>query len=212
MDLYLFILTFLLAYLLGAIPTSVWVGLGIFKVDVRLSGSKNAGATNTFRVLGAKAGIPVLLFDVFKGFGAVYLSLLSSYIEHDTDAFVYYRIGLGLIAVIGHIFPVYIKFRGGKGVATLLGVFIALLPYPALCALGVFVIVLLVSRYVSLSSMLAALSFPLFSILVFAERNVAMMVVSLLVFVLIVITHRKNIGRLIKGEENRANLFGKKTA
>lgn len=212
MDLYLFILTFLLAYLLGAIPTSVWVGLGIFKVDVRLSGSKNAGATNTFRVLGAKAGIPVLLFDVFKGFGAVYLSLLSSYIDHNTDAFVYYRIGLGLIAVIGHIFPVYIKFRGGKGVATLLGVFIALLPYPALCALGVFVIVLLVSRYVSLSSMLAALSFPLFSILVFAERNVAMMVVSLLVFVLIVITHRKNIGRLIKGEENRANLFGKKTA
>src|SRR5687768_13215686 len=121
----------LFAYLLGSIPSAVWIGKRFYGIDVREFGSGNAGATNTFRVLGKKAGIPVLLIDIFKGWLAVQLAYLSSY-RIDSVEFVNLELVLGIAALIGHIFPVYVGFRGGKGIATLLGVVIGVHPYAAL--------------------------------------------------------------------------------
>ncbi len=147
------------AYLLGSIPTSVWIGKIFYGTDVREHGSGNAGATNTFRVLGAKAAVPVLIVDILKGFAAVKLALLSN-INPVSDVWVNFKITLAIAALLGHIFPVFVGFRGGKGVATLLGGVIAIAPLSAAAAVAVFILVLTTTRYVSLSSMLAGVSFP----------------------------------------------------
>ncbi|HBX52238.1 MAG: acyl-phosphate glycerol 3-phosphate acyltransferase [Bacteroidetes bacterium RIFOXYA12_FULL_35_11] len=204
------ILFFFIAYLLGSIPTSVWVGKLFYGIDIRQHGSGNPGATNTFRVLGIKAGIPVLIFDTFKGWFAVKLSLLIIFYEPGTNQFVNYQILLGVCAVIGHIFPVFAKFKGGKGVATLLGMVVAIQPYPALAALGIFVITLLLSRYVSLSSMLSGIAFPFLVIFFFKIELLSLIVFSAVVSILLIVTHRKNIVRLINGNELKANLFRKR--
>lgn len=197
------------AYLLGSIPTAVWWGKRYYGIDVREFGSGNAGATNTFRVLGKKAGIPVLIVDIIKGTAAVLLAHLSPYV-FDTNEFVNLELGLGIAALVGHVFPIFAGFRGGKGVATILGIVICLTPFTSLMVLGVFLIVLLATRYVSLSSMTAGLSFPFFLNIVLKNQNETLLIFSLFVAVLLIITHKKNISRLLKRQESKVNLFAKK--
>ena len=190
------------AYLIGSIPTSVWIGKGFYGIDVREHGSGNAGTTNTIRVLGTKPGLIVFAIDLLKGFLAVCLVHFSSY-ECGTEPFVNLQLLLGVFAVLGHIFPIYAHFKGGKGVATLLGIAVALSPLAALACFVVFVIVLLISKYVSLGSMLGGLTFPIMIIFVFKIHIVSLMLFAVAEAVLLIITHRKNIIRLIHHEENK---------
>lgn len=197
------------AYLLGSIPTAVWWGKRYYGIDVREFGSGNAGATNTFRVLGKKAGIPVLAIDIVKGTAAVLLAFLSPYV-FESNQFVNLQLGLGIAALVGHVFPIFAGFRGGKGVATILGIVICLTPLTSLMVLGVFLIVLLATRYVSLSSMTAGLSFPFFLNVVLKNQNQTLLIFSLFVAALLILTHKKNIARLLKRQETKVNLFVKK--
>ena len=197
------------AYLIGSIPTAVWWGKRYYGIDVREFGSGNAGATNTFRVLGKKAGIPVLLIDIVKGTVAVLLAHFSPFI-FDSNEFVNLELGLGIAALVGHVFPVFAGFRGGKGVATILGVVICLTPITSLLVLAVFLIVLLATRYVSLASMTAGLSFPIFLNVVLKNQNQTLLVFSIFVAVLLIMTHKKNISRLLKRQESKVDLFAKK--
>ena len=192
------------AYLLGSIPTAVWWGKRYYGIDVREFGSGNAGATNTFRVLGKKAGIPVLFIDIVKGTSAVLLAFLSPFV-FESNQFVNLQLGLGIAALVGHVFPIFAGFRGGKGVATILGVVICLTPITSLMVLGVFLIVLLATRYVSLSSMTAGLSFPFFLNIVLKNQNQTLLIFSLFVAVLLILTHKKNIVRLLKRQETKVN-------
>ncbi len=200
------ILSLLLAYFLGSIPTAVWVGKIFYDTDVREYGSGNAGATNTFRVLGKKAGIPVLLIDALKGFAAVKLVVFFAEEPITDAAFVNYQLALGIAAVIGHIFPVFAGFRGGKGIATLLGLMLAVHHQGALIALGIFIVVFAITRFVSLGSMTAALSFPFIIVLIYQTTVPSLIVFSMFVAILVLITHQKNIERLFRREENRANI------
>ncbi|MDP4280844.1 MAG: glycerol-3-phosphate 1-O-acyltransferase PlsY [Bacteroidota bacterium] len=191
------------AYLIGSIPTAIWIGRWFYGIDVREHGSGNAGTTNTIRVLGYKAGIPVFFFDIFKGWTAVQLAEIFPNVLPDADAMIYLKIGLTIAAVIGHVFPVYEGFRGGKGVATIAGAAIALYPLSFLIVLGIFALTLFLSHYVSLSSILAAIAFPFTVIFISGEHHVGLIVLSILVAVFIPITHIPNIRRLMKGEENK---------
>lgn len=195
-----------IAYLLGSLPTSVWWGKAFYGVDVREFGSGNAGATNTIRVLGKRAGFPVLFIDILKGSCAVMLAYFSDFASGSAP-FVNYQIALGVAAVIGHIFPVFAGFRGGKGVATLLGVALTMEPQVAGLALIVFLVVLSLFRYVSLASMSAGLSFPIILMTLFPGRPVSMIAFSIVVSILLIITHKKNIQRLLKKQEAKVNLF-----
>lgn len=197
------------AYFLGSIPTAVWWGKRYYGIDVREFGSGNAGATNTFRVLGKKAGTPVLAIDIIKGSLAVLLAHFSPY-TFDSNEFVTLELGLGIAALVGHVFPIFAGFRGGKGVATILGIVICITPLTSLMVLGVFLIVLLATRYVSLSSMTAGLSFPFFLNIVLKNQNQTLLIFSLFVAALLLITHKKNISRLLKHQETKVNLFPKK--
>ena len=197
------------AYLLGSIPTAVWIGKFFYRIDVREYGSGNAGATNTFRVLGKKAGIPVLLIDVLKGFAAVNLAYISDYTPH-SNQFINLQLVLGIASLIGHIFPIFASFRGGKGIATLLGIVLAVHLFAALIAMGIFIIVLLISSYVSLSSMIAAVLFPLIVIGIFKETVPSLVIFSILIAIMVLITHQKNIERLLRREESKAKIIKKK--
>ncbi len=193
----------LLAYLLGSIPTSVWVGKRFYGIDIREQGSGNAGATNTIRILGIKAGIPVILIDVFKGFLAVWLMGLFIPAGWKSAGIDYARIAAGFLAVIGHVYPVFAGFRGGKGVATLLGMGIALFPQIIWIPVVVFIVTVGITRYVSLGSMLAGLSFPLADILLFHDRHPGKIFFAVTAALFLLYTHRQNIVRLWKGKENR---------
>jgi glycerol-3-phosphate acyltransferase PlsY len=191
---------------LGSIPTSVWIGKAFYNIDVREFGSGNAGATNTFRVLGKSAGIPVLIIDILKGTVAVALAYFSGY-QPQGDAFINLQLGLGIAALVGHIFPVFAGFRGDKGVATILGIVVCIVPVSCSLALVVFLFVLFSTRIVSLSSMLAGLSFPIILNLILGNDNRILTVFSIVVALLLIITHRKNIQRLIKRQESKVQLF-----
>ena len=195
------------AYLLGSIPTSVWLGRAIKGVDLREHGSGNAGATNAFRVLGKPLGSVVLLLDMLKGFLAVNLAQLQHEITPDTETWMILKIGLGLLAVVGHIFPVFAGFRGGKGVATITGVALAIHPFAALAAMGVYLLVFLLTRISAMGSLTAVLTYPVWIIWVFQSEYLTIRIFSLLVVVLVLITHRSNILRLARGEEK--SLFRK---
>ena len=200
---YLLIVGGLLAYLMGSVSSSVWIGRIFFGVDVREKGSGNAGATNTIRVLGLKVGLVVMVIDVLKAWGAVQLASLFSAGSLEGSQLVNYRIILGGCAVIGHVFPVFTGFRGGKGVATLVGVILALLPYSFFLVLGWFVLVFIITRYVSLASITSALLFPLMVVFVFHETSGSLIILSVLIAVFVPLTHWKNIRRLLKGEETK---------
>lgn len=195
----------LFAYLLGAIPFSILAAKLLKGIDIREYGSGNAGASNTFRILGKKAGIPVLALDVLKGYAAVSLACYSSY-EPASEAYINLQLAFGIAAVLGHVFPVYVGFRGGKGVATLLGLMIGVFPQAALVSIGVFVLTLLFSKYVSLSSILAGIVFP-FGVYLLSETLVpTMLIFSVFVPILLLATHQRNIERLFRGEERKANI------
>jgi glycerol-3-phosphate acyltransferase PlsY len=195
---------------LGSIPTAVWIGKYFYKIDVREYGSGNAGATNTFRVLGKRAGIPVLLIDVLKGFAAICLAYLSHYTPN-SNQLINLQLVLGIASLFGHIFPIFASFRGGKGIATLLGIILAVHPYAALVSMGIFIIVLLISSYVSLGSMIAAVCFPVIVIGVFKTTAPSLIIFSILIAIMVLITHQKNIERLLRKEESKARLMKKKT-
>ncbi len=193
----------LAAYLIGSIASALWVGKLFYGIDIRQHGSGNAGATNVIRVFGYKAGIPVMLFDVFKGWLAVQLATWVNPGGLEGDMLVYLRVAMGISAVLGHVFPVFAGFRGGKGVGTFAGVGIALFPLALLIVLAIFIVVLVLTHYVSLSSIIGSLAFPLIVIFVTHESNPALLALSLMVALFIPWTHRKNIRRLLKGEENK---------
>jgi len=202
------LLFILLAYLTGAFPSAVWVGKTFYKIDVREFGSGNAGATNTFRVLGKKAGVPVLIMDIFKGWLSVnYISCLTN-IPQSAEAIFEIQLAFGIAAVIGHLFPIYTGFRGGKGIATLLGLLTGLHTEAALYSILVFVIVFVTSKYVSLGSILASIAFPILVILILGSTNVSLNLFAFFVPILSLITHQKNIERLLRGEETKVK-FGK---
>src|SRR5512133_604840 len=192
------------AYLVGSIPTSVWIGKTFFGIDIRERGSKNAGATNAMRIFGWKAGLAVLTIDVFKGWLAVNLIHLTNYYIPETGDFIEFQLLLGIAVIIGHIFPVYVGFRGGKGVATLFGLVLAINPEPTLLCIGVFAITLVVTKYVSLSSMIAGFAFPVMVIFVFKTATPSLVIFSLIIAVLLLFTHQKNIERLLRKEEKKA--------
>ena len=198
------------AYLLGSIPTAVWVGRWFYQIDIREHGSKNAGATNVMRVLGAKAGIPVLIFDLFKGWIAVWFTTYSS-IPQGNDFFISFQIFVGVAAILGHIFPIFAQFRGGKGVATVAGVVLAISTIPTLIAIGVFVLVLLATKYVSVGSMMGGISFPLTTFIFIPSPFLSMKIFSISVAIMLITTHTKNIKRLINREEKKAGFLVKKT-
>lgn len=207
------ILGLLIAYLAGSLPSAVWIGKVFYGIDVREHGSGNAGATNTFRVLGKKAGIPVLLLDLSKGWLAVMMAGFITEAPAHSQDFVNIQLALGVAAVMGHIFPVFAGFRGGKGIATLFGVTLAVHPLACLVAVGVFFLVFLASNYVSLSSMSAGVSFPFIVIFGFGHTIVPSMVAfSIMVAILILITHQKNIERLLRREESKMRFVKKKPA
>lgn len=195
------------AYFLGSIPTAVWIGKAKYGVDVRELGSKNAGATNTFRVLGKKAGKVVLLIDVLKGMLAVMLPFFILPYHFEAPELTHVQLVATFLAVLGHVFPVFAGFRGGKGVATSLGVIIGLQPIAALICLGVFLIVFMISNYVSLGSICASVCFALLLWFGFEIKTIALPVFGTLLAAIVIFAHRKNIIRLLHGEENKMNLF-----
>ena len=190
------------AYLIGSISTSVWISKLFFDIDIREYGSGNAGTTNTFRVLGKKPGMVVFLIDVLKGVAATQVvHLLHSDIIVNNSLF--FQILAGIFAVLGHIFPLYTGFKGGKGVATLLGICLGFVTVPTIVAAGVFTIVFLISGYVSLGSMTAGISFPVLVLVFFHYTALSITIFAVTIPVLLIITHKKNIIRLIHREENR---------
>ncbi len=197
------LLLIVLAYLIGSIPTALIISKRFFGIDIRDYGSGNMGATNTFRVLGSRYGTMVMAFDILKGMGAVALYNFIPYYLHNDLERTNFMLGLGLAAVIGHIFPIFAGFKGGKGVATLLGMILAVQPIIAISCIGVFVLVLFLTRYVSLSSILAAVALPICVLWIWNEHEVLYRVFALLVAILVVFTHQKNIGRILRGVESR---------
>lgn len=200
------ILAIVLAYLIGSIPSAIWVSKWFFGIDVRDYGSKNAGATNTFRVIGKKAGFPVLFFDILKGWASVtFLSLLGSY-EAGSNQHINLQLAVGLAAVFGHVYPIYEKFKGGKGVATLLGIVLAINFPAAGVSFVLFLITYLISQYVSLGAITAAFFFPFITVYVFKATSPTLIYFSVVISFLVIFTHRKNIERLLKKEESKMPL------
>lgn len=210
MEIVAIIIGIVIAYLMGSIPTAVWYGKFMYNTDVREHGSGNPGATNTFRVLGKRAGIIVMLADVIKGLLATSLATLLvdlSFIP--VQNLVTFKLIFGVAAVLGHIFSVFINFKGGKGVATLLGMMIAIHYEVALLSIVIFVVTLLISKYVSLSSILGALAFPCFLVFVprFQTSEPLLIIFGFFLFIMIVWTHNKNVRRIIEGHESKTYLI-----
>ena len=201
------LLLIVLAYLIGSVPTAVWISKSFFGIDIRDYGSGNAGASNTFRVIGSKWGTVVMIVDILKGVAATSLYILLPYYLTDELHRTNLMIGLGLASVIGHIFPIWASFKGGKGVATLLGMAVAIQPIVALCCIGVFLLVLYLTRFVSLSSILAGVSFMVFILFIFNEKVTLYRIFAVMVALMIVLTHQKNIGRILKGTESKVPIF-----
>jgi len=201
-----------LAYLLGSLPSSVWLGQAYHGIDVRNFGSGNAGATSTFRVLGKKAGILVMALDIFKGLTAVTLATVWMQLGLIAETqIVLFKLIFGISAVIGHIFPIYVGFKGGKGVATLLGMVLALNPLVAGICVAVFLIALLVTKYVSLGSILGTLTFPVMLLITDIEPNdVILIIFGFTFFMVVLFTHKKNVRRILNGTENKTNFPAKK--
>ena len=216
----------LISYFLGAIPSGFILGKILKKIDIREHGSKNIGATNVLRTLGVLPGIISLIFDFFKGFFAVEIGrlLLAQSCEHTilgfNPHFDYTNpqtcqiaiVAIGLVAIIGHIYPVFLKFKGGKGMATGAGVLMNLLPIPLLIAVGVFLVIAALSRYISLASLCAVLSFWIVELIrnIPHFKEIPLLVLTTCITVLIIYRHKENIIRLRKGEESKISFRKKK--
>ncbi|MBD2714274.1 glycerol-3-phosphate 1-O-acyltransferase PlsY [Microvirga sp. STR05] len=196
------------AYLLGSIPTALWVGQRFFGLDIREHGSGNAGATNTFRVLGKKPGSFVMAIDVLKGWAATSLAqVMLNQGAIEAGQLLYFQLACGILAILGHIYPVFAGFRGGKGVATVLGMMLAIAPATVGVCILVFLAVLATTQYVSLSSMTAGVAFALLQLLpAFRPQNQLLVWFGFILAALLIYTHRANIGRLRAGTESRVPL------
>ncbi len=198
----------IVAYLCGSIPNAVWIGKRFWGVDVREHGSKNAGSTNVLRVLGRKAALPVFILDMLKGFVAVsVMGLLPHVVEVEPNLLMSLKIAAIFAAITGHILPIFAGFKGGKGVATLVGAIAALNPPLVLICFATWFIILAIWHYVSLASMITGVLFPIYTLLLPSTREITPLVVfSAITAVLLIITHRKNIGRLRAGTESKIYL------
>ncbi len=204
----------IIAYLLGSIPSAVWIGKRYYGVDIREHGSKNAGATNMLRVLGKRAALPVFLLDFLKGFVAVTVVELLRHDDNIDDMWIInIKIAAVFAAILGHIFPIFAGFKGGKGVATLVGAITGIYPPVALLCLAVWVVMLMLSHYVSLSSMVAGACFPAFTLLSpKVNDSIPFIVFAFVISVLLVVTHRKNVQRLIAGTESKTYIWRRAAA
>jgi glycerol-3-phosphate acyltransferase PlsY len=208
MEILLITVSLLIGYLLGSIPTAVWIGKQFYQIDVREHGSKNAGATNTFRVLGKKPGIIVLLIDVIKGIiASMFPIIFNDFFEISYAFLISLRLLSSISAMVGHVLPIFAQFKGGKGVATSLGVLIGLQPFAALLCFTVFVLIFIISRYVSLGAIISAMIYPFIVFLVDPNLLFHEMIFTVILSSAVIFTHRKNISRLLKGKENKMNLF-----
>lgn len=196
-----------LAYLIGSIPTALIISRRLFGIDIREYGSGNMGATNTFRVLGSKYGNVVMCIDILKGMAAVSLFYFLPYYLSNEWHRTNLMVGLGLASVLGHIFPIFADFKGGKGVATLFGMILAIQPVIAASCVGVFLLVLFLTRYVSLSSILAGIALPVCVLWLWNDDVTIYRIFAVLVALLIILTHQKNIIKLLRGNESRVPLF-----
>ncbi len=194
-------LALLLAYMAGALPASA-LAARLAGVDLRSRGSRNLGATNVYRVLGWKYAVPVGLLDIAKG--AIPVIVLPRFVGENQ----WIPVSVGVSAILGHVFSIFVRFRGGKGVATAAGVFAALAPVPLLISVAVWLTVVTATGYVSLASMLAALAFPV-SLALLPHPNHAVLIAGIALAGLILITHRTNIKRLLSGRESRFGHRGK---
>ena len=202
----LVVLFIVLAYLIGSIPTALWIGRSTHGVDIREHGSKNAGATNTFRILGRKCGWIVLTIDVLKGLAASSLPLIFAE-DYSKNELLLFQISTSLVCIIGHIFPVFAQFRGGKGVASALGIIIGLNPVSACISVVIFLVVFLVSRYVSLGAIITSITYPFVSFFIVKEESSLMIIFTTLLGLLVILAHWKNIRRLMNGAESKMNLL-----
>ncbi|HCX9560793.1 TPA: glycerol-3-phosphate 1-O-acyltransferase PlsY [Staphylococcus aureus] len=193
------IVMLLLSYLIGAFPSGFVIGKLFFKKDIRQFGSGNTGATNSFRVLGRPAGFLVTFLDIFKGFITVFFPLwLPVHADGPISTFFTNGLIVGLFAILGHVYPVYLKFQGGKAVATSAGVVLGVNPILLLILAIIFFIVLKVFKYVSLASIVAAICCVIGSLII---QDYILLVVSFLVSIILIIRHRSNIARIFRGEE-----------
>lgn len=179
-----------ISYLIGSIPSGVLIGKLFYKIDIREHGSGNTGATNSFRVLGKPAGFVVTFLDIFKGFIVVLLPMLF---DVNVPGLL-----IGIFAIIGHVYPIYLKFKGGKAVATSAGVLLGVNPLLFVILIGVFFVILYLTKYVSLSSIIAAISCCVGSLFV---HDYILLIVSVIVTILLIYRHSSNIMRIVKGTE-----------
>ena len=201
------IILIIIAYFIGSIPTALIISKHFFNIDIREYGSGNMGATNTFRILGSKFGTIVMIGDMLKGVFAVALySFLPYYLTNELDR-TNFMLGLGIAAVVGHIYPIWAQFKGGKGVATLFGMVLAIQPIVAMNCVAVFLAVLFLTRYVSLSSIIAGVALPICVLWIYNEKEVFYRVFAVAVAAMVVLTHQKNISRLLKGNESRVPIL-----
>ena len=206
---YCIITMIIIAYLLGSIPSAVWIGKKYYGIDIREHGSKNAGTTNMLRVLGRRAALPVFLLDFLKGFVAVTLTEILKYDAYINDMWlINIKIIAVFAAVLGHIFPIFAGFRGGKGVATLVGAITGIYPPVVLLCFAVWVVILMMTHYVSLASIVAGCCFPIFTIVSpKVNQSVPFIVFSFVTAVLLLYTPRKNIVRLKNGTESKIYIW-----
>jgi glycerol-3-phosphate acyltransferase PlsY len=201
------LLLIVIAYLIGSIPTALWLSRSYFGIDIRDYGSGNSGATNVFRVLGSRWGSFVMIVDILKGVLATSLYILLPYYLTDEWDRTNFMVGLGLAAVVGHIFPIWADFKGGKGVATLFGMILAIQPLVAACCVGVFMFVLYITRFVSLSSIMASIAFAVFILFIFNEEEPLYRAFAISVTLTVMLTHQKNISRLLRGNESKVPIL-----
>lgn len=205
------VLAVLLAYFIGSIPSAIWVSKWFFGIDVRDYGSNNAGATNTFRVIGKFAGFTVLFFDILKGWASV--KLLTTFILYQTDSleFINMQLIVGITAVLGHVFPIYEKFQGGKGVATLMGIILAINFSAAIGCVIIFLVIFVFFSYVSLGAIVAAIFFPIITVFILRIESLSLIYFSIFISILVILTHKPNIYRLLNKDENKMKIKLKKS-
>lgn len=201
----------IISYLLGSFSSAYWYGRWFYKIDIRKYGSENAGTTNVLRTLGTSAAILVFITDVLKSFISVMLILFIKEIPYHNEYYYLIQIIFGICSVIGHIFPLYSGFKGGKGVASMLGIILGISPLIAVIALGIFIIMVISTRIVSLSSIIAAISFPIITLIVDKCESLTLLIFSICACLLIIITHIKNIKRIIRGEEKKLTIKKRKS-
>ncbi len=197
------VLLILIAYVLGSIPNALWVGKTFKNIDVREHGSKNTGSTNAARVLGAKLGIFTLILDILKGALPTYLGIVlgADLLTRMTGIDKLDIIVIGMAAILGHTFSLFLKFKGGKAVATTLGVFLVLVPYAILILLVVFFVIFGLTKYVSLASIVSAVALPITVYL--TTRHIPLTILGIIIGLLVIIRHKENIKRLINGTESK---------